>query len=100
MYHYYHELFTTPNGTIIMLDVTNVEYGHGYESAYAIFDKDTFEQFWRETGDEDDAMEYDTSDIQDYGEESGAFDCWVIFRDGYRNPDNAVADLRRYVKKL
>lgn len=96
--HYVHEMIQTPNGTIVLIDVADT-WDCGWEGAYAIFDEDTFREWWKVTSEEAED-EYTIEDIEELGEEAGAFNGWEVVSSHHRNPDVAERNVRKAVNKL
>ena len=96
--HYVHEMIQTPNGTIVMIDVADT-WDCGWEGAYAIFDEDTFREWWKVTSEEAED-EYTIEDIEELGEEANAFRYWTVVSSHHRNPDVAERNVRKAVNKL
>lgn len=99
--HWMHEVVKTDKGTIILLDVANT-FDCGWEGAYAIFDKETFRNWWDDYGNEDGiaGTPYTFEDIQDWGEEADAFHGWTVVSNHHRKPEAAEKKLRKYIAAL
>ena len=98
LYHFLHTMETMPDGTLVMLDVVNTEY-IGWEGAYAVFDRETFEANWAETAEDEDTS-YTAEDVADWAEEMDAFTCWNVVSNRHRTPEAAEKALRKELKKI
>lgn len=96
LYHFLHNVETMPDGTIVLLDVVDTGYC-GWEGAYAVFDRETFEANWNETA-EDNNAKYTMDDVAEWGEELDAFNCWEVVSSHHRTPTAAEKALRKYIK--
>jgi len=94
--HYLHEIIRTPKNEIILLDVSDTP-DCGWEGAYAIFDEDTFRNWWQEAGIDED---YTFEDICECGEEAEAFDNWIVVSNRHRSPEVAERRLRKAIANL
>lgn len=92
--HYIHEVISTPNG-MVLIDVANTP-DCGWEGAYARFNKEVFEKAWFC---EEDAEPYDMKDIIEWGEEFDAFNDWEIVSSHRRNPEVALRNVMKALKK-
>ena len=90
-----HKLFVSPSGKYYMLDVADT-WDCGWEGAYAEFDEEIFNEAWYQDGDTPPTVE----DIENYGEDYGAFSGWIVVSSHHRSSDAAIRNLIRAVKKL
>ena len=90
-----HGLYVSPSGKYYMVDVANT-WDCGWEGAYAEFDEEIFNEAWYKDGDTPPT----TDDIAEWGEEYGAFPDWEIVSTHHRDPDVAIHNLLRAMKKL
>ena len=95
---YLHEMLTAPDGTMIMIDVSNT-WDAGWEGAYAVLDEETFRKAWESTC-EDENTAYTAEDVEEWGEEWEAFDGWRVVSGHHRNPETAERNLRKYLHKI
>ena len=91
--HYVHEVISTPNG-MVLIDVANTP-DCGWEGAYARFNEKVFSDQWYANENEP----YDIKDIIEWGEEFDAFNDWEIVSSHHRNPEVALRNIMKELKK-
>ncbi len=91
--HYVHEVISTPDG-MVLIDVVNIP-GCGWEGAYSRFNEKVFGEKWYVDSNEP----YDMKDIIDWGEEMEAFDDWIVVSSHHRNPEIALQNIMKELKK-
>ena len=97
--HYTHEIYTSPIGTIMMIDVADT-WDCDWEGAYAIFDEEVFRKWWEENAEDEDGAGYTFEDIEECGEMAGAFDGWEVVSSHHRKPEVALRNLMKAVKRI